>query len=85
MSNNYNSKRYQEIFVHGMIIVRQLKGNLMTNLKAKELCYNHCGEHDYLLKEGESLVFLSDLWTLSYKTSNLEDSITVISETDFIP
>jgi hypothetical protein len=86
MSNNYDSKNYIDLQTYGMVIVRQVKDNLSINLRAKDPCYKYCGEHYYVLKEGESLVFLTDLWIFSYKPSKINnDSITFISETYFTP
>lgn len=85
MSQNYEN--YQQFLnVYGLIIIHQLKGSLKISLKPKLACTNYCKDLNLELFAGESLLFLSNLWTFSYQyTSHAEKdfSLTFITETDF--
>lgn len=68
--------------VYGLIIVTQLKGSIKATLKAHKSCQTFCQDLSVTLYSGESLVFLSGLWTFSYE--HIEDesySATYITET----
>jgi hypothetical protein len=84
LSQNY--KNYQnDLNLFGLIIVTQLKGSLKVILKPKLLCLNLCADLTLELFTGESLVFLSTLWTFSHEFIAEKDfSLTFITETDFI-
>lgn len=84
MSHNYNNNNYQqEIFLQGLIVVQQLWGSMDLSLKAKEPCMN-CPIINVHLKEGESLIFSTDLWALSYKFINdRSEIIATIMEIDW--
>lgn len=83
MSQNYiNYKNHLNMF--GLVIVTQLRGNLKITLEAKKACMDFCKDLKLELLSGESLVFLTDLWTFSYQYSAEKDySVTFITETDF--
>lgn len=83
ISHNYSHKNQQEIFLQGLIIVQQLWGSLYLTLNAKEPCSN-CPVINMHLKEGESLIFSTDLWILSYKFVNEHSvNIATIMEIDW--
>lgn len=83
MSHNYSHKQQQEIYVQGLIIVQQLWGSMDLSLNAKEPCTN-CPIVNVHLKEGESLIFSTDLWMLNYKFINdPRESIATIMEIDW--
>lgn len=63
---NYQFNSYQTLNLNGLIIVMQYSGNLMVNLKSTKLCYEQCGEHHLKLMAGESLIFISHLWSFYY-------------------
>lgn len=76
---NYSGK----LRVFGLIIVTQLRGSIKISLLAVHECSNICNDIKMELHAGESLVFLSDLWTLNYQYSGKDFSITVVTETNF--
>uniref|UniRef100_A0A1A9X3L2 OBP47-like domain-containing protein n=1 Tax=Glossina brevipalpis TaxID=37001 RepID=A0A1A9X3L2_9MUSC len=88
MSYNYKSKQLQILHTQGLIIIQQLLGTLVIELKAKEPCIVKCPNVHLLLKQGESLVFTTDLWILSYGfiteySSSNTTSITTIMEIEW--
>lgn len=84
MSNNFSHRQYQEISVQGLIIVQQLSGTNNLRLKPKRPCDENCPLINVQLKEGEALVFSSDLWEISYKQiKSHQASITTIMEIDW--
>ncbi|KAM7346138.1 uncharacterized protein ACRADG_012119 [Cochliomyia hominivorax] len=83
MSHNYSHKYDQEIYIQGLIIVQQLWGSMDLKLNAKEPCTN-CPIIHVNLKEGESLIFSTDLWFLSYNfVTEQAESIATIMEIDW--
>jgi hypothetical protein len=84
MSENF-ANYTNDLKMYGLIIVTQLKGTLRVTLKPKEACKELCRELSLSLFDGESLVFLSNLWTFSYEylADNESFSLTFITETDF--
>lgn len=82
LSSNYASG-FKKLSLRGIVIVTQLRENLVVKLKAKTICYQSCGEYEFVLYFGQSLVFYSDLWDFSYQPFNgLNFSITFITETN---
>lgn len=61
-----------------------MKGVLGITLKAKESCQNICRDLTIELFAGESLMFLSNLWTFTYEyIAEKNFTLTFITETDF--
>lgn len=83
MSQNY--KNYQnDLNLYGLVIITQLKGSIKLMLKAQKDCADVCNNLNLKLYAGESLTFLSTLWTFSYEYVDGNDfSATFITETDF--
>lgn len=83
MGHNYRHRQQQEIYLQGLIILQQLWGAMDVSLKPKTPCDN-CPNINVQLKEGESLVFSTDLWLLSYAFGeNNQQSISTIMEIDW--
>lgn len=83
MAHNYKQKLQQEIYLQGLVIVQQLWGAIELSLSAKEPCLN-CPHVNVVLKEGEGLIFSTDLWLFSYKFVSTErESIATIMEIDW--
>lgn len=84
MSHNYRSKEMRILRTQGLIIMQQLLGDLVLKLRAKEPCTVNCPNIHLLLKQGESLIFTTDLWILSYgfatEFSSNTTSVTTIME-----
>lgn len=82
MSQNY--KNYSnDLKLFGLIIVTQLKGSIKITLKARQECVYICEDLTMTLYAGESLCFLSHLWTFSYRFSAEKDfTVTFMTETD---
>jgi hypothetical protein len=82
MSKDYDNYS-NSLRLVGLVIVTQLKGILNVSLTPKDECLNICQDLKLKLFEGESLVFLHDLWTFSYQyLTEKEFSLTFITETD---
>lgn len=83
MSQNY--KNYQnDLKLIGLIIVTQSRGSIRITLRARPECVELCKDLTMSLYAGESLVFLSHMWTFSYQFSAGKDfTVTFITETDF--
>ncbi|XP_023292011.2 uncharacterized protein LOC111675475 [Lucilia cuprina] len=80
MSHNYRNNQQQQIYLQGLIIVQQLWGDLDLSLQAKEPCLK-CPVINVHLREGESLIFSTDLWIFSYSFVNdPSESIATIME-----
>lgn len=83
MSQNF-ANYTNNLKMFGLIIATQLKGSLKVDLKVKRECMSVCEDIKLELFAGESLVFLSDLWTFSYQyTAEKNFSVTFITETSF--
>lgn len=83
LSQNYENYENQ-LMLYGLIIVTQLKGSLNVKLEPKEFCFDFCKDLNFELFAGESVVFLSHLWTFTYQYSAEKDfTVTFITETDF--
>lgn len=76
-------KNYKnDLEVYGLIIVTQMKGSIKVTLRVNNRCQTYCQDLSLNLFAGESLVFFSGLWTLSYEYIEAENySITYITET----
>lgn len=83
MSANYESRKFKDLILDGLIIVSQMSGSVHIELRGKAECLDACGEFDVLLSAGDSLVYLSEIWSFSYKSVNNDESITFITETYF--
>lgn len=82
MSHKYENYR-NELELFGMVIVTQMKGSIKLSLNAKRSCQTRCKDLSVKLYSGESLVFFSTLWTLSYEyLVDGEYSVTYITETN---
>uniref|UniRef100_A0A1B0ALJ9 Uncharacterized protein n=1 Tax=Glossina palpalis gambiensis TaxID=67801 RepID=A0A1B0ALJ9_9MUSC len=87
MSHNYRSKEMRILRNKGLIIMQQLLGDLVVKLRTKEPCIANCPNMHLLLKQGESLIFTTDLWILSYgfttEFSSNATSVTTIMEIEW--
>ncbi|XP_058821928.1 uncharacterized protein LOC131683710 [Topomyia yanbarensis] len=82
LSKNYKVEMPKMLKLEGLIIIMQLKLSLQIILAPKGPCHRICKELEVELHEGQSLVFLTNLWTFEYLPSaRNETSITFISET----
>jgi hypothetical protein len=84
MSQNFDNYT-NDLKMYGLIIVTQLRGTIRVTLKPKDSCQKLCHELTLSLFDGESLTFLTNLWTFSYEylAENDSFSLTFITETDF--
>ncbi len=82
MSQNYENY-HNELEVYGLVIVTQIKGSLKIFLKMNQNCSGICKDLSVKLLSGESLIFISKMWKLSYEFVG-EDlyTATFITETD---
>lgn len=86
VSMNYTSQRMLPLVLEGLIFLRQLKGTRTLNLSIRQDCDNVCpNELSVILQEGEGLLFLTDLWDLSYSPHSASEaqSISFLTETDW--
>ena len=65
------------------MIVTQLKGCVKISLKVNEICQTICKDLHVKLFGGESLVFIANMWKLSFEyVADDEYSATFITETN---
>lgn len=86
VSKNYTSQRMLPLILEGLIFLRQLKGTWSLKLSIRQDCNHVCpNELPVILNEGEGLLFLTDLWDLSYSphSANEPQSISFLTETDW--
>lgn len=70
MGRNYTSQRFLPVNLDGLIFIRQLKGQTEFKLSVREECETICRNHLTIqLKEGQGLLFTTELWDLSYSPS----------------
>lgn len=81
VSHNFTSFRETRLNVVDLVVVQQMKGNVELALEGKEDCFEECGKFVETLVEGESLVFISELWNLRYKPVEANFSVTIVTET----
>ncbi|XP_075168783.1 uncharacterized protein LOC142240918 [Haematobia irritans] len=84
IANNYSHRQYQDIQLQGLIIVQQLSGTNNLKLIPNRPCEEICPVINIQLKEGEGLIFSTDLWQFNYKLMQTKDAgITTIMEIDW--
>uniref|UniRef100_A0A182N4J9 Uncharacterized protein n=1 Tax=Anopheles dirus TaxID=7168 RepID=A0A182N4J9_9DIPT len=66
----------------GLVIVQQMRSQLGVVLRPRAECERSCGPLPVTLAEGQSLLFSSTLWSLSYEPSGRnQTSVTFVTET----
>lgn len=85
LMSQYYESTWKNLYVKGLILVMQLKGEIELLLESKNPCFEICGDHRIILNEGDALIFTTDLWDLSYLPSNKGKSICIVTETDWNP
>lgn len=82
LSQQYRNYK-NDLEVYGLIIMTQMKGTIKVTLRVNNSCQDFCQNLTVNLFAGESLVFFSGLWTLSYEYIEDESySVTFITETN---
>ncbi|XP_055541717.1 uncharacterized protein LOC129727689 [Wyeomyia smithii] len=82
LSSNYSTRSWKSLKLEGFVIVMQLKESLKVVLIPRGECYDICNKFEFELHEGQSLVFLTDLWLFKYLPSGTNTTaITFVSET----
>lgn len=84
LSKNYDTHRYKYLELDvGLIVMSQLKGKTMIQLKPKAPCEEDCFTQNFDLNEGETLVLGNSLWEFEYLPGKGEN-VAMITETDWI-
>lgn len=86
VSQNYTSSRQLPLVLDGLIFVRQLQGSTVMRLSLRNDCGDVCPtEHSLTLKEGQGLLFQTELWDFAYSPTTTSEGISLsfITETDW--
>lgn len=85
-NKNYTSDRYLPLPFDGLIFIRQIEGTTNLKFTLKSECAGVCPEKLLVnLNHNEGLLFLSDIWDVSYsaRSQNNSGSTAFITETDW--
>lgn len=85
ISRNYETRVEHRLNVVGLVFVQQLSGNTTFMLSILSDCVGICHDLNVTLTAGQGLIFVSDLWDVSYwpSASLAEPSIAFITETEW--
>jgi hypothetical protein len=85
MSQNYQElKEPKDLHFKGLIMLLQVEHDLHVELRSDTNC-DQCPILRLVVKEGETLVFSTDIWKFSYFPSEGEATITFVTETNWNP
>lgn len=84
LSKNYDTHRYKYLELDiGLVIVSQLKGQNIIQLKPRGQCEDACYILNFELVEGETLVLGNSIWEFEYLPGKGEN-VAMVTETDWI-
>lgn len=82
MSQKYENYR-NELEVYGLVMITQMRGSLKIKLQVNQKCHEICKDLSVKLFSGESLIFIANMWKLSYEyVADDPFTVTLITETN---